>query len=439
MKTRRQLSQVGWMFCGWVLVSASLSADDWNRFRGPNGSGAVAASPSPPPTQWGDAENIAWKTNLPGRGSSSPIVVGNRVLVTSYSDYGLDKNHPGEVANLKRHLSCFDLASGKLLWDQVISSRADEDAYEGFITDHGYASSTPASDGQRVFAMFGKTGLFAFDIQGRELWSKSLGDQSDPNKWGNGSSPVLYKDLVILNAGIEGHALVALKQETGDEVWRVADDSFTSCWSTPILVDVGGQTELVFSMPGKILALNPETGAELWFAKSPIEQTVCASLVQDQGRVYAMGGLGGVAIGFKCGGRGDVTTSHRLWQEPLRAGIDTPLVVAGHLYWTAMGAAFCASCESGKLVYKEALSEPSRGEGRRSPTGDYASPIAIGDAIYMVTRSGKTHVFRAGPKFEKLATNEFPGDSGPFNASPAVAGDKLLIRSDSTLYCISSH
>lgn len=428
------------LICGLLigLFTHVAAADDWTRFRGPNGSGIAPASPAPL-TTWSDTENLKWKIPLPGKGASSPIVVGDKVFIASYSGYGLDKENPGEPANLKRHLGCYDRVSGKQVWEKIVSSPGDEDEYKGFITEHGYASSTPVSDGKSVFAMFGKSGLYAYDLEGKELWNKPLGTNSDPDKWGNGASPVLYGDLVIVNAGIEGQAIVALNKATGEEVWKIADPKFTSCWSTPILVKANDREELVFSMPGQIVALNPATGERLWSGKSPIEKTVCGSLAERDGVVFAMGGIGGAAIAYRCGGSGDVSETHLVWQKPLRAGIDTPLVIGNQLYWLSIGSAFCANCETGEMVYKEQLgpaAAPAAPGQRRSPTSDYASPVAAGDLIYMVQRNGKIHVIKAGEKFERLATNEFTGDAGPFNASPAISNGEIFIRSDSMLYCI---
>ena len=426
------------LLIGSMCLSSFSFAEDWTRFRGPNGSGAGESKPVP--TKWGDAENIKWKVDLPGKGSSCPIVIGDQVIVTCYSGFGLDKGKPGEVENLRRHLICFDRNSGKPVWEKTLVPTNAEDPYKGYISDHGYASSTPVTDGKKLFVMFGKSGLYSFDLSGKELWNKNLGTKSDPNKWGSGASPILYKDMIIINAGIEGHAIVALKQGNGEEVWRINDEKFTGSWSTPIVVDIDGHPELVFSMPGKILGVNPDSGAQLWSAKSPIDSTVCSSPVQRNGVVFAMGGLGGVAIAIKCGGKGDVSETHTIWEQPLRSGIDTPIIVGDNMYWTARGAAFCANCETGEMIYKEDLAaQAAAAPGQRpSPTGDYASPITVGDSIFMVLRSGKTHVFKAGAKFERIGENEFAGDVGPFNATPAVSNGQLFVRSDSTLYCISS-
>ena len=201
-------------------------------------------------------------------------------------------------------------------------------------------------------------------MKGNQVWQKNLGNFSDPAKWGDGSSPIVYQDLVIVNAGIVGHKLVALKKSDGSVAWELEDEQFTNCWSTPILVKTGDREELVVSMPGQIIGLNPATGEKLWNAKSPIERTVCASLAEEKGVVFAMGGQGGVGIAIRCGGQGDVSETHKVWEAPLRAGIGTPVVVNGKLYWSSSGMADCASCVDGKEVFKERLKD------RVCPTAD---------------------------------------------------------------------
>jgi hypothetical protein len=208
----------------------------------------------------------------------------------------------------------------------------------------------------------------------------------------------------------------------------------TNCWSTPILVDVSGRTELVMSAPKKIFALDPNTGEELWFAESPID-IVCASLVEGQGVVYGMGGRTGGAIAIRCGGEGDVSESHTVWRAKLGAGIGTPVIVNGNLYWSSRGLAYCARCETGEEVFKERLSTSSRA-GHHA--GDYASPVAVGDKIVMVNRTGTTFIIGAATTLEKLAENHLQQDPGPFNATPAVSDGELFLRSDKMLYCIAS-
>ena len=414
----------------------ALHADDWTRFLGPNGSGIAAGKAVP--SNWSLTENMQWKVELPGYGSSSPIVVGDKVLVTCYSGYGLDTQQPGDIKNLVRSLVCFDAASGKQLWKSDVAASPDEDPYKGFITEHGYASSTPTSDGQHVFCFFGKTGVVAFDLEGKQLWTKNLGNFSDPAKWGDGSSPILVGDLLIVNAGIVGHKIVALRKDTGEQVWQVENDGFTNTWSTPVLADVDGHTELVFSIPQKIFALDPATGKELWFAQSPITNTVCPSLAHADGVVFAMGGRGGQGIAVRCGGQGDVSGTHTVWQAPLQAGIGTPIAVQGRLIWSSRGIVTCADCSTGAEVYKERIGAAEQPGQRRGPAGDYASALTSGDQIIVIPRNGQAVVLRAGDRFEKIGAGSFGDDPGPFNATPAISDGKLFVRTNRALYCIGN-
>ncbi|MCH8244113.1 MAG: PQQ-binding-like beta-propeller repeat protein [Planctomycetes bacterium] len=203
-----------------LLYNTPHTHADWTRFRGPNGSG-ISPDKQSTPVRWSESANLKWKTQLPGPGVSSPIIVGDRVYVTCYSGYGLDRQNPGDLKNLKRHLVCIDRQNGEILWNTKVDAVLPEDPYEGIgVTAHGYASSTPVSDGNHVYVFFGKTGALAFDKAGKKLWQTSVGKESDPRRWGSGASPILYQDLLIVPAACESEALVALDKKTGKEVWR---------------------------------------------------------------------------------------------------------------------------------------------------------------------------------------------------------------------------
>ena len=217
---------------GLVVVALGTNAalaSDWNRFRGPDGSG-ISPDTRPLPLKWSETENLKWKCKLPGPGSSSPIVVGQRLFVTCWTGYGADRDNVGDPKDLRRHLICLDRDTGKVLWDKSIDPVLPEDPYSGNFTQHGYASHTPVSDGERVYVFFGKTGVLAFDLEGKQLWQTSVGTGSGPNGWGTASSPILYKNLVIVTAAAESKALVALNKETGKEVWRFQDPGVSSIW-----------------------------------------------------------------------------------------------------------------------------------------------------------------------------------------------------------------
>ena len=377
---------------------------------------------------------MKWSIDLPGPGSSCPIVLDDRIYLTCYTGYGVDQRNPGDAKDLKRHVLCFDRENGKELWRATVDSEYDEDPYKGFITHHGYASSTPVTDGKHIFVHFGKTGVFAFDMDGKQVWKQQIGTKSDPAKWGNGASCVLYNDLVIINAGNTDNSIIAFNKTDGKEIWRVKDAKFTFTWSTPIIVNVDGRDEMIINMPGKILGYDPASGEELWWAKSPIDRTVCGSCVYHDGVAYAMGGGEGRAVAVRVGGKGDVTETHTVWNNILRSGINTPIVANGNLYWIAADKIYCADCKTGEYEYTERL---KAGGKRQGPSGDYSSPVAIGDKILMVTRSGTTHVVAATDEYNKLGENSFKGDTSRFNATPAISDGQLFIRSNNKLYCIA--
>jgi len=417
-------------FCLSGIASVSTcDAENWTRFRGPNGAGISESKTVP--LEWNNDKNIKWSVDLPGKGSSSPVVFEDRVFLTAYTGYGLDRENPGNAADLKRHLLCFDRKLGTEVWRATVASDHDEDPYKGFICDHGYASSTPATDGKQVFVLFGKTGLVAFDMDGNQKWKTNLGTDSDPAKWGGGASCMLHKDKVIVIAGNVGQSIVALNTIDGSVAWKFSDDQFTSCWSTPSLVKVNDHQELVCSTPGKIIAFNPDDGSELWRADSPIDRTVCGSLTELDGVVFAMGGREGRAVAVRTGGSGDVTKTHTVWSGALRSGIGTPIVADGRLYWTSTGIAFCADCKTGKYVFKERIKQKKGGR----PAGDYASALKVGDKVLLTTRSGSTYILKATADFQQIASNSIE-DEGLFNATPAISDGEIFIRSESKLYCI---
>ena len=286
-------------FNHWVSLSAIVivaftcgspgQAADWSRFRGPNGS-AVSEAPGVP-TEWSSSKNLAWKTELPGPGSSSPIIVGDRVFVTCYSGYGTGRGAAGDITKLERHLICVSLKDGKILWNKAVATQQREESYNRMLGEHGYATSTPVSDGEHVFVYFGKAGVLAFDLDGNQLWQTLVGSGSAQNNWGSGSSPILYGKTVIVNAAAESKSLIALDQKTGKEVWRTDAASIHGSWATPVLVDAPkGKTELVMNAPYEMWGFDPDNGDFLWFAEGIQDMTICGSVVTRDGIVYAIGG-----------------------------------------------------------------------------------------------------------------------------------------------------
>ena len=238
------------------LSLCSIShANDWPQFRGPSGN--ATAPDSNPPVTWSDSENIVWKTELPGRGASSPIVFGNRIFLTAYTGFGVDTEEPGDRTNLKLHVLCFERDSGKLLWDNFIKASSATQKFGQRVADHGYATATPATDGEAVYASFGVSGVVAYDMDGNLMWQAEIGDGTAG--FGSASSPVVYREMVYVNASIESKTLFAFDKKTGKEAWKV--ESIVKSWSTPCIADVPGEEpELVLNQQNEIFGFDPTTG-----------------------------------------------------------------------------------------------------------------------------------------------------------------------------------
>ncbi len=418
-----------------LLACGLANAADWARFRGPNGSGI--APDAKPPTIWSGSQNIRWRTELPGPGTSSPIVVGERIFVTSYSGYGEERG-TGDLQKLQRHLVCVSRADGKIAWSSTIPAVQPEDGYSGFMQEHGYASHTPVSDGERVYCFFGKSGAVAFDFTGKKLWQTSLGTDSNRKNWGSAGSPILYRDFVIINASEESHALVALEKQTGKVVWKAEGAGLDNSFGTPILVEGEGRTDLVFSLPGELWGLNPDTGKLRWFADTGLPGNIAPSVIAGDGVVYACGGfprLGALAV--RTGGKGDVTKTHVLWTGSISSYVPTPVLYEGRLYFVSdAGFATCLDAKTGNSIYKERL--PGASATGRGGKPFYASAILADGNVYAVSRQNGTFVYAAKPEFQLVSQNRLDGDDSQFNATPAVADRQLFIRSNRALYCIEA-
>ena len=395
--------------------------EEWSSFRGPGGMGVSQAKDLP--LTWNQDENITWKTELPGGGSSSPIVMGDHIYLTCYTGYLEPGQSGGSLDDLKRHLLCLKKVDGTIKWNQSVKAKLPE---EEKIRDHGYAANTPAADADRVYVFFGKSGVFAYSHQGEQVWQADVGSKT--SGWGTSASPVLHKDKVFINASVESESLVALDRETGTEKWRVG--GIKEAWNTPVIVQTdSGEEELVLASKGQVLGIDPDTGEKLWSCDTDITWYMVPSPVAAEGIVYILGGRSGIAaLAVRAGGRGDVTATHRLWTSKKGSNVTSPIFHEGHLYWMneKMGIAYCARGDTGELVYEERVHRAGQ---------IYASSILADGRIYYLSRSGRMFVMTAKPNFELLATNELR-DGFQFNSSPAVTGYRLLLRSEKFLYSI---
>lgn len=425
----RTLMRKSWLVClGVALISlspASAGGGDWTEFRGPGGGGKAEATNLP--ISWDAQKNVVWKTELPGLGTSSPIILGTHIYLTCYSGYAESIKKPGEMQELMRHLVCLDRNSGKIIWKKELTPKLPESKYRsGNDSRHGYASSTLATDGKRLYAFYGISGVYGFDLEGNTLWNADVG--SGTHGWGSGTSPLLYGNLVIVNASIESESLVALDKATGQVVWR--KPGIKSCWSSPVLVQAGNQQEVVLNIPRKLSGFDPDTGKELWYCDGIPDGYICPTVITHEDVVFAIGGRKNTAIAVRAGGRGDVTQTHVLWTTDRDSNVSSPVYLDGYLYWCheSRGKAYCLDAKTGKVVYEESLTP--------RPGLIYASVTAADGKLYAPSQEKGTYVLAANPEFQQLAVNKFQDDSSRTNASVAVSNNQLIMRTDNAVYCI---
>lgn len=421
-----------------LVFNLSVDAQDWPRFRGPAGNGVASESDSVP-TEWSPNANLAWKTELPGPGASSPIVVDGKAFVTCYSGYGLSQEEPGDMENLMRHLVCVDLQTGEKLWQKDIKAPLPEDPYTGIgVTAHGYASHTPVSDGKNVYAFFGKGGVHAFDMDGNELWQAEVGKESDPAKWGTSSSPIVHENTVIITASAESQAIIGLDKESGKELWRQEAKGLDGMWGTPTLVNIDDdRTDLVMCVARELWGLDPGSGKLRWYADATGSQQAYASVVLDGKRVYAFTGRGGGSIALDAGGSGDVSETNTVWTGRDNAGYASPVRHGSKLYVVTNGIVTAVDAETGERVKRLRLKGADQTGGRMGSL-DYPSPVVVGDNMYYLNGSGQMFVFDlSGDEMEMVAVNRVTSDKEIFWGSPAVSNDRMVLRSAKYLYCVA--
>jgi len=417
---------------------------NWPQWRGPEGQGVSAETGLP--SEWSATKNVKWKTPIAGRGHSSPIVWGKRIFLTTALDGapipgakpgvthkmadGSDFVHPDAVGADLRHtfkVIALDRETGKILWERV--------AYEGAVYDSrhkkaSFASSTPATDGKYVFAFFGTEGLYAYDFNGKLIWKQSLGKIGTASV-GYGVSPVLHENLVIMQCDDSGmnSFIAAFDKKTGREVWRVPRKVDVT-WSTPVLVRTAKRTELVASAAEAIIAYDPLTGKELWRHKGLQSNAVNTPVVSRDLVVVTSGYPAKIALAIRGGGSGDITDTPQLvWKyNKGTAYVPSPILYGDYLYlMSGNGSLTGLEAKTGKVVY-EAARVPK-------PATFMASPVAFEDKILLTSEEGDTYVIKAGAKHEVIRTNSL---GEPVYASPAIADEKLFIRGEKNLYCITN-
>jgi outer membrane protein assembly factor BamB len=395
-----------------MIEVAGEGAKYWPRWRGPSGQGHV---PDGPYVDTWTAKTAAWKTAGPGRGNSSPIVWGDRIFLTT--GYG-----NGE----RLSMLAFARADGKRLWETFIPQNGVEYVHD----KNGYASATPTTDGQLVYASFGRHGLFAFDFNGRIVWQHKFGTLD--NYHGPAGSPVLYKDRIFIfhdaNPAPNQTAFVgAFDKNTGKQIWLTPRRE-TVGWGTAIVINTGERDELIVSSQYRVAAYDPNSGRELWTVRGNTYEVIPTPVV-GHGLLFASSGRAGPTIAIRPGGSGDVTTTHVAWSSPRGSPfVPSGLIVGDLLYLINDMQSILTVYEAatGKLVYQNRLGVALR-------EGFSASPVHVNGKIFFTNDDGQTFVVEAGRTFKLLRTNELGEQT---LASPALVDGTWYWRTASSLRAI---
>lgn len=409
--------------CLGLLLSCALAAqaDDWPHWRGEQGNGV--STTATPPVSWSETENVKWKVRLPGLGSSTPVVWKDRVYVTTSVPIGdTDERLPVH----RFEVLCYNRHTGELVWNQTA---VEERPHEPTHQTNGFASGSPCTDGTHLYVTFGSRGFYCYTLDGELKWKKSLGNMRTRNNFGEGSSPTLSGDYLIVPWDHEGPSfLYALDKRTGDIVWQTPRDEPT-CWATPLIVEHEGKKQIVMNGQNYARTYDFATGKEIWRCGGQTQRPAASPVWLDD-VVYIGSGFRGSFLGaFRLGGEGDIEGSDKvLWTKHR----DTPdiaslLLTEGRLYYykEKTGLLTCLDASTGEPHYT------TQRVGLRSI---YASPIAAGGHIYLCDRSGTTVVIENSPELKIVATNQI-GET--LDASPVPVDDQLFLRGDKHLFCIS--
>jgi len=412
---------------------------NWHHWRGPEINGVSRTAN--PPTTWSEQENVKWKVAVDGKGTSTPIVWGDRVfLLTAIDTKQVDPtlSKPEDQAERPFGITypnttyefvviCLDRHTGKEIWRRTA---ADKIPHQGHHGDNSFASASPTTDGKRLYAWFGSVGIFCYDLNGDLLWKRDLGTVETRLSFGEGSSPVVHGNRVVINRDNESDSkITVLDAGTGDFVWQEQRDE-PSAWATPLIVEHGGRTQIITNASNRVRSYDLVDGELNWECGGQMGN-VTPSPVRFDNVVICMSGYKGYsALALPLDSQGDITESEKIAWSKNRATpyVPSPLLYDDLLYFNQSNDAIL-SCLNART-----------GEAEISPTripkirGIYASPVGANDRVYVTGRDGATVVLRHGNRFEVLAENQL---ADGFDASPALVDNQLLLRGRSYLYCIS--
>ncbi len=443
-----------------IVEAESASADQyWPAWRGPVATGV--APHADPPLEWGETKNVKWKVKIPGRGTSTPVIWGDKVFILSaiaaekkaepavaaapapdsttntnaQADAGARRRGGGFGRGEKpteKHqfvVLCLDRVSGKVLWQRTAR---EEVPHEGHHQDHGFASASPVTDGNLVIAYFGSRGLHCYDMDGNLKWSKDFGHMITRNGFGEGASPTLHGDAVFISWDDEtqNDFIVALSKKDGNELWRTPRNEPTG-WTTPLVIEKDKKLQVVVNAK-TIRSYDFASGKEIWSCSGMTDNAI-PCLVNDADTLYAISGFRGAALlGIKLGRTGDLTGTDAIrWSyNKSTPYVPSPLLAGNRLYFLAgnTGKLSCFDTREGRGLFEA--------EQLEGVFGVYASPVAAKDRVYVLGREGRTIVLKQSDKLEVLANNKLDERT---DASIALAGRELFIRGQENLYCIAEN
>lgn len=418
-----------------------LAETGWPHWRGPVGNGV--SPDGSPPVEWSETENVRWKVEIPGAGSASPVVLGDRVYVATaipaeQSAEGPDRERsrggrrgrggaPDTVQ--KFTLLSIDRENGEILWQRTA---AEVKPHEGHHPTHGFASASPFTDGERVWAYFGSRGLFCYDREGKEMWKRTdFGRMTTRMGFGEGSSPTLHENTIVVPWDHEGASyVIAIDKKTGKTIWKTDRDE-PSCWATPLVVEHDGRKQVVLNGQNHARGYDFLTGRELWRCGGQTQRPV-ASPVAGHGLVFIGSGFRGNFLGaFRLDQRGDLEgTEGVVWTiDRYTPDVPSPLLSGRRLYFHdgRRGRLSCLDALTKKPFYS---AEPI--EGIRDV---YASPVAANGLVYITSRDGTTVVIEDADELKIVATNRL-GEG--VDATPAITGREIFLRGSRHLYCFAS-
>jgi outer membrane protein assembly factor BamB len=423
----------------WSVVQ---SDGDWPYWRGPAADGMAVGDA---PVHWSDTQNVKWRTDIPGRGSSSPVIWGDRIFITTAVKTGPDAkpepaaastpapkmqlSTPGPQPEHKFEVLCLDRKTGKVLWERTAITAVP---HEGYHPTYGsFASNSPVTDGKHVYAFFGSRGMYCYDMKGNLIWKKDFGIQMRMRMaFGEGMAPVISGNRLILVFDHEGDSFIAvLDKNTGKEIWRVSRDE-KSNWAAPLVVDFKGQKQIIVSAPNKVRSYDFDSGKVIWECAGLGLNTIPQPVRQDD-MVFVMSGYQNPNLmAIRLGREGNLTgTDAVVWSQTKgNSYTPSPVLYDNKLYvLTDSGMVSCYNARTGEPYYHQTRLPKSY--------SFKSSPVGANGKLYMASENEDVVVLRMGEKFEVLATNTMTDEM--FIATPAIVGGEIFLRGKNKLYCIS--